>query len=89
MAWLLGGAVGVAAVLGAGGRADPVGIAAAIISAGSILMGKFFVVYFMVQQRRLGMDAAMSVFPDALGGFDILWMALASFTAFKIAKAEF
>lgn len=89
LAWGLGGAVGVSCVLGNGGRYPGNGKFAAGIAACGIIVGKFGVSAFYLS--RLGHPAGLSLFDvaaDLTGVLDIVWIALAVGTAWRLAEPQ-
>lgn len=86
-----------------GKKGFPLQIIAAASSAMGILIGKYFYFYFIVksaiEKRGAGSEAQISLFSKKvvevfiqnissfLSGYDIIWVALAIYTAFRIPKA--
>lgn len=91
IAWGVGGLVGFAVAAGSQGFAGPTtGIGAAVMSAFSILLGKFLIVRLVVANilgiQDLGFGDTFKVLFEALHPLDALWLFLACGTAFKVGS---
>jgi hypothetical protein len=99
VAWGIGFLVGTAVAFGAGGaRGIPLQILAVVLALVGIVIGKYLSFVWVIQDELPGID--LPVFSrdtidlwwdarsDVWGGWDLLWVGLAVFTAFRIPQHE-
>jgi len=87
VAWAIGGAVGVAAVVGNRGRHVQVGILAAVVSAISIVLGKSLMVFLVLRELGGGLLDVAAALPAVFSEYAVLWFGLALYTAFRIGNS--
>ena len=97
VAWGIGFAAGQAVVFASGGRRGvPLQVVAAVAAGIGVLLGKYFTFVHVVNDSGLSLSYVSSdafrLFKDNLdivfSGFDLLWIGLALFTAFRVPQSR-
>jgi mannose/fructose/N-acetylgalactosamine-specific phosphotransferase system component IID len=101
VAWGIGFAVGTAVVLATGGaKGRPLQIVAVVLALVGVLIGKYLSYAFIVQEEAESFGESIGLFSgdmfrffredlDAVFGlFDLLWVGLAVFSAWRIAQVD-
>ncbi|MEX0728739.1 MAG: hypothetical protein WEB58_08830 [Planctomycetaceae bacterium] len=100
LAWGIGAACGAAVGAGSGAVDEFVsGMIAVVCALGSIALGKYLIVYFLMQKlvAEFGAELAdvlqadisiLEVMKMTLGPFDILWVILAAGSAYKLGSGN-